>query len=94
MPIIGTYPCCGAELWFGLPDAQLPRFAKHNCEECGATVWTWLTRLNPQTWTEESFDKIFKVDYENKSITVRPGMEHDIWGEFREIAEVLGLNNG
>lgn len=76
-----------------LPDAQLPRFAKHECEECGATVWTWLTRLNPTTWTEEGFEAIFDINPEKKSIKLKPGCEDEFLDEFYEIAQVLGLTH-
>jgi hypothetical protein len=77
-----------------LPDAQLPRFAPHDCEECGAKLWTWVTRLNPQTWTAEAFEEIFDIDYEDKSIKVKPGKEDGFRDEFYEIAHALGLDGG
>lgn len=91
--IIGTYPCCGADLMIPLPDAQLPRFGKHECEECGESIWTWFTRLNPQSWTEREFEKVFEVNHESKSIKLRPGMEDDTLDEFYEIARALGLSD-
>lgn len=93
MPIMGTYPCCGAVLMLELPDAQLPRFAPHNCDECGAKVWTWVTRLNPRSWTDEDFKERFEVDEENRTIEAKPDCDFDHLGEFYEVALALGLIN-
>lgn len=75
----------------GLPDATLPRFARHQCEECGEYIWTWLTRINPQSWTEEGFNANFVVNHEEKSIEIREGSEERVMEEFYEIALQLGL---
>lgn len=68
--MIGSYPCCGAPLMIELPD-RTPAFAPEECPHCGTKVWHRLSRLDPQTWTEEAFLEEFIVDDESRSITER-----------------------
>jgi len=89
--ILGSYPCCGAPLMLELPDAQLPRFGRHECEECGTAIWTWITRINPMSWTEDEFLANFDVDPETKSIKCKPGCEFDVYSGFYKRADELGL---
>lgn len=65
--IIGTYPCCGKELCLEVPDQ--PAYAKEDCPHCGETVWHWLSRVSPQSWTEYPFLSSHNVDEKTKKIT-------------------------
>jgi hypothetical protein len=67
--ISGDYPCCGAPLFLPLFDGQLPAFEKHVCPGCGATVWTYHSRMLPETFTEDEFRKRFGVNEETKVVT-------------------------
>jgi len=69
--MMGEYPCCNGDLMIALPEGDLPRFAPDNCEHCGTKVWHKFSRIDPKTWTEESFFKEFIVDEENMSIRHR-----------------------
>lgn len=66
--IIGEYPCCGEALMIEVPNTELPKFCNETCEHCGVTVWHRLSRIEPASWTEEDFLKLYDVDYENKTI--------------------------
>lgn len=68
--IIGSCVHCDRPMMIGIPDgASLPAFVKHDCEECGKTMWTRLSRVNPTSWDEEGFEEEFNIDHENRSIT-------------------------
>ncbi len=69
--IIGEYPCCDQPLTLVLPDRQLPCFQKEACPHCGKTVWHRLSRLDPESYTEEAFLEKYHLDENNKTITVK-----------------------
>lgn len=68
--IMGEYPCCGGTL--ALVMGERSGYAPHDCEHCGAKVWTRFSRLNPETWTDADFRRTFEVDEVAKKITRRP----------------------
>ena len=47
---------------------QCPAFQKHVCEKCKRTIWTYHSRLDPHSYTEEGFNEKYKVDEETKHI--------------------------
>ncbi len=59
--VIGEYPCCDETLCIALPDRPLPCWFKDQCPGCGTTCWHKLSRLDPQSWTEEGFDEEFEL---------------------------------
>jgi len=67
--VIGSCPYDGCDgiVWQGVGDVPLPKFVKHDCEDCGRTIWTKLSRIDPESWTEEDFP--FDVDEETKQLT-------------------------
>ena len=67
--IIGRYPCCGEPLLIDPPEGiPLPRFYRHECEDCGVVVWSRLSRVDGWTLTEDDFLKSYKVDEITKSV--------------------------
>ncbi len=66
--ISGTCPYegCGGMVWLPIADLPLPRYQKHDCEECGRVIWTKHSRLDPESWTEADFP--FVVDEEKKTL--------------------------
>lgn len=77
MTIVGTYPCCGENLWLNHTDDQkMPAWRPEDCPHCGVKVWHQLSRWNPVTWTEEEFLSIHEVDYEKSMIYLRPGADN------------------
>lgn len=66
--IIGEYHCCDSPLFIELPEVKLPKFLKETCPNCGKTVWHKLSRVDPESYTEESFLKCFAIDETNKTI--------------------------
>jgi len=55
---LGLLPC---------PD-KTPAFAKIKCEHCGKEIWYRFSRVDPQAWRVEDFEKEFEVDDELKTI--------------------------
>ena len=51
--IFGSYPCCDAPSQMAMSDS--PGFVRESCPYCGAVVWHWLSRIDPQSWTDDSF---------------------------------------
>ena len=67
--IIGDYPCCDKELLIPIPDGvKLPAFSKEQCPYCGATVWHYISRVAPESYTDEQFLKEWTVDENTKQI--------------------------
>lgn len=67
MSIWGDYPCCGGDLCLSLPD-NAPGFAPEDCPHCGARVWHWFSRLNPESWTEADFLERYEVDPAERTV--------------------------
>lgn len=69
--IIGECPYgdCEGSLFIPSPDGKLPIMEKHNCESCKRVIWIKHSRVDPQSWTDEDFYKVFSVDEETKIIT-------------------------
>ena len=69
MSIMGRCPYCDGFLWVSLPDdVDLPVFAMHDCDECGQTMWTKLSRVDPESWTIDAFRNAHVIDEETKTI--------------------------
>lgn len=75
--IIGSCPYndCKGEVFLGCDDWKMPSLYKHFCEDCKRAIWTKITRVDPQSWTEEEFLRNFVIDEENKSIKEREVVE-------------------
>lgn len=69
--IVGKYPCCGGEVWIGMP-SNAPGFAPEDCPHCGAHVWHYFSRLEPKTWMEADFLAAHDVDEKTKTIVPKP----------------------
>jgi hypothetical protein len=65
--IFGEYPCCEGPLAIAIPD-KCPAFVQEECPHCGAKVWHRLSRIDPESYTEDEFFKVYKVDFDKKSI--------------------------
>lgn len=50
---------------------ELPKLCKITCDKCNREHWIKLTRIDPQRWTLEDFDKLYFVDEETKQIIER-----------------------
>jgi hypothetical protein len=72
--IFGDYPCCGGALAIAVPDLT-PVMRKENCPHCGAVVWHKLSRLDPQSWTEDDFLVEYEVDEEVMTIKQKEAAE-------------------
>lgn len=68
--ILGSYPCCGASLAIKLPE-QTPVYFSEPCPACGKIIWHRLSRVDPESWTEEDFLLEHIVDPETKTIQLR-----------------------
>lgn len=71
MPVIGECPYegCDESLWVGEPDQPLPMFSKHECEGCKKVIWTYISRIEPKSYTEEAFLEKYSVDEKTKEIS-------------------------
>lgn len=67
--IIGEYPCCGGTLTLEMPERS--GYAPHDCTHCGAKVWTRFSRVDPETWTDADFRRVFVVDDEKRTVKPR-----------------------
>jgi hypothetical protein len=56
-------------MFLGLPDRPLPVFHTEDCPHCGVKVWHLLSRVDPESWTDEAFRKEFDIDEVSKRIT-------------------------
>lgn len=52
-------------------DIRCPKFVKVECDKCNRMHWLYVSRVNPDRYTLEEFDKKFEVDEETKSISER-----------------------
>lgn len=86
MPIMGGCPYCNNSMAWVEPPPNAPMWCKEICEECGKTVWRWLTRINPQAWTEEGFLAQYEVDEEKKCIYTRAGKSDTVMIEYNLVA--------
>lgn len=68
--IFGNYPCCGSALAISMPERAA--YHRENCPACGAVVWHRLSRIDPQSWTEDRFLAEHEVDEQTKTIRVKP----------------------
>ncbi len=66
--IFGSYPCCNAPLALTLPDKKLPVIGWENCPECKVKVWHQYSRIDPMSWTDDEFQKLYIVNEEDYSI--------------------------
>lgn len=64
------YDDCRAPMMLGVPDVT-PTYALVECEECKRPVWYKFSRLDPGAWTKESFERIYEVDQEARTIKLR-----------------------
>jgi len=68
--IIGSCPYnkCKGRIWLGCDDWHMPSLYKHECESCKQTIYTKITRVDPQSWTLENFLKLYQIDEETKTV--------------------------
>ena len=53
------YECGGGHC---VPLSQPISFTKHECETCGKTFWIKHSRIEPEAYTDEDFNKDFYID--------------------------------
>lgn len=59
--VVGSYPCCDGPLALSVPD-KCPAFIEEVCPHCGRTVWHRLSRIDPESWLEEDFLKVYSIN--------------------------------
>ena len=69
--ISGDYPCCGGLYEHAMPE-QTPVFLREECPHCDAIVWHLLSRVEPESWTETEFLRLYTVDKLTKQVTKKP----------------------
>lgn len=67
--IIGECPYddCNSDLWIPI-SKKCPVFQKHECKKCKRVIWTYHSRIDPYSYTEEGFLEEYKIDEETKSV--------------------------
>lgn len=75
--IIGNYPCCNGTLTIAVPE-KTPVWFSEECPHCGVAVWHRVSRVDPELWTVEEFEKIFDIDREARVITRKDGTDTEI----------------
>lgn len=66
--IFGSYPCCGADLCFAMPDVT-PKYLPEECPSCGARVWHVLSRVESISFTESEFLERYEANHNTKTVT-------------------------
>lgn len=72
--IFGECPYEDCSNPFALAVDITPRFQKHVCEKCSRTIWTYHSRFDPKSYTEEGFQEEYDVDEEAKHITKKTNL--------------------
>ena len=72
------YEGCHGDVFLGCDDWKMPSFYKHECEECKNWIWTKITRVDPQSWTEEGFNEHFTINEETRSIKEKEGVDPEL----------------
>lgn len=52
-------------------NVECPKFVKVDCDKCLREHWLLVSRVNPDRFTLEEFDKKYEVDEETKSVSER-----------------------
>lgn len=67
--IIGKCPYddCDEMLWILIAD-KLPCFEQHWCEKCGRVIWTYHSRIDPFSLTNDEFVHEYKIIENEKRI--------------------------
>lgn len=72
--IVGKCPYeCGEGFFLPVEGGPVPRVAVHNCERCSQTVYTYVSRIDPKSWTDENFQKKFPEAGSDKMPLHKPG---------------------
>jgi len=67
----GDCPYCYDFIGFFEVPERTPAYSIVKCESCGKDIWYRFSRIDPQSWTIEDFEKEFIIDTENKKIVER-----------------------
>lgn len=78
--IIGQYPCCNADFTLAVPK-KTPAYLPEDCPHCGVKVWHVVSRVDPISYTEEEFLKLYDVDYEKKIVT-RKSLQESVTNDY------------
>jgi hypothetical protein len=70
--IIGECPYC-REIETAACAPQCPAFSRETCESCGKQYWLYHSRLTPNRYSDEDFNRLFTVNHDTKTITPIPG---------------------
>jgi hypothetical protein len=68
--IIGKCPYCDGDLWIAIAE-YCPVFERHICEHCGKVIWTYHSRVDPVSYTEDEFAAKYTHNTETREITAR-----------------------
>jgi len=60
------YDDCDDEQMRMLPDGPLPVLGKEECPGCSRTIWVYYSRVEPQAFTQEDFEKVFTITDDRK----------------------------
>lgn len=63
------YEDCDGSLHLALAESHVGGFQRHNCETCGRQIWTFHSRWNPHSYTQEDFEAKYDVDEKTREIT-------------------------
>jgi len=65
----GDCPYCNDFTGFFKVPKKTPCYGKVECESCGKEIWYKFSRIAPESWTIEDFEKEFNVDHINRKIS-------------------------
>jgi len=58
----GDCPYCDDFIGLLAIPEKTPAYAKVKCDSCGKEVWYKFSRIDPESWTIEDFEKEFDID--------------------------------
>lgn len=64
--ILGACPYCNAD--FMIPTGRTGAYERRICDSCNKTSWLYHSRVDPHSYTDEDFKKLYDVNEETKTI--------------------------
>ena len=61
------YEDCDGLICEPVPD-HTPAYALFACETCGRDVWYKFSRVDPESWTREEFERLHTIDEATRQI--------------------------
>ena len=70
----GDCPYCNDLIGFFEVPERTPAYSIVKCESCGKDIWYRFSRIDPQAWTIEDFEKEFIIELQDDEILIMRAM--------------------